>query len=173
MSKVYRLLRYDWPLHFVLLMTNWLPDNVLCIRLRGLLATPFFKACGKKLGIGRNVVFYDPSKITIGSNVYVATGCWFSAGRGIVIGDEVLFGPYTIIASTNHTLFNGSYRFGPPAGSTVTIGRGSWIGAHCSLLQGITIGEACLVAANSVVNKSVAAHSVVGGNPAKILKLND
>ena len=60
-----------------LLFTNWLPDNVIFINLRGRLARPFFKKCGKNLGIGRNVCFYNPSKMEIGTNVYIAYGCWF------------------------------------------------------------------------------------------------
>ena len=59
MSKIRRLMLHDWPLHFVLLITNWLPDNVFIIRLRGRLARPFFKKCGKRLGIDQNVVFYN------------------------------------------------------------------------------------------------------------------
>lgn len=172
MNKFYRLLRYDWPLHFVLLFTNWLPDNVLFIRFRGSLASPFFKKCGKKLGLGRNVIFYNPSNISIGSDVYIATGCWFSAGKEIVIGEEVLFGPYNVVASTNHTLQDGSYRYGIPVGAAIKIGKGSWIGGHCTILQGVVIGSSCLVAANSVVNKPVSDNSIVGGNPATFIKSN-
>ncbi len=72
---MWRLLRYDLPLHFVLRLTNWLPDNVMFIRLRGRLARPFFKSCGTRLGLGRNITFYNPSKIEIGEDVYIGYGC--------------------------------------------------------------------------------------------------
>jgi len=85
MNKLYRLLRYDIPMHFILLLTNWLPDNVIFIRLRGSLARPFFNHCGKRLGIGRNVVFYNPSNISIGNDVYIAYGNWFSSSFGVII----------------------------------------------------------------------------------------
>src|SRR5690606_29868411 len=120
---------------------NWLPDNVIFIRLRGKLASPFFKSCGKKLGIGRGVTFYNPSDISIGNWVYIARGCWFSASTSIIIEDEVLFGPYVCVASSNHTLLNGSYRFGKPKKDVILIKKGGWIGAHSSILSGTTLGQ--------------------------------
>ena len=52
-------------LHFVLLFTNWLPDNVIFLRFRGFLANFFLMGTCKNLRIGRNVTFYNPSKIYI------------------------------------------------------------------------------------------------------------
>jgi acetyltransferase-like isoleucine patch superfamily enzyme len=49
--------------------------------------------------------------------------------------------------------------------------RGASIGSGATLLPGITIGENAMVGAGSVVTKDVAAHTVVAGNPARILKL--
>lgn len=170
MNSLYRNLRYDWPLHFVLLFTNWLPDNVKIIRLRGWLASHFFKSCGSRLGLGRNITFYNPSKVVIGSDVYIAYGCWFSGGMGLEIEDEVLFGPYVTIATSNHTRLNGSFRFGKPVGKKVTIKKGSWIGAHSSIGAGVIVGEGSVVGANSFVNKPVTPHSLFGGIPAKFIK---
>lgn len=170
MRKLYRLLRYDWPMHFVLVLTNWLPDNVAFIRMRGWLARPFFGKCGKKLGLGRNLTFYNCSNISIGNWVYIANGSWFSAGKEIVIEDEVLIGPQTVIATTNHTLQDGSYRFGAPQGGPVRIGKGCWIGAHCVILQGVTLGNTTVAGANSVVNQSFPSHSIIAGNPARLVK---
>lgn len=168
--KLYRLLRYDWPLHFVLLVTNWLPDNVTFIRLRGAMASPFFHKCGKKLGLGRNVVFYNPSKIEIGNLVYIAYGCWFSAGFEIIIEDEVLFGPYNVIATTNHTRINKSFRFGIPTGGRIICKKGSWIGANCTILPGSIIGDGTVIGANTVTSGSIPDNCVFAGNPGNIKK---
>jgi acetyltransferase-like isoleucine patch superfamily enzyme len=170
MNNFFRLIRYDWPLHLVLFLTNWLPDNVIFLRLRGSLARPFFKQCGKKLGIGRNVTFYNPSNISIGDWVYIAYGNWFSAANGIQIGDEVLFGPYNVIASSNHTRLNNSYRFGVPEGGKIVIGKGTWVGAHCTILQSSSIGEGSIIAANSVVNSDVPSNCLFAGNPGEVKK---
>ncbi len=167
---MWRLLRYDLPLHFVLRLTNWLPDNVKFIRLRGRLARPFFKSCGKRLGLGRNITFYNPSNIEIGDDVYIAYGCWFNGSGGIKIDSEVLFGPYGVIVTSNHTLSDKSYRFGVPVKAPISIGKGAWIAAHVTILAGTKIGEGALIAANSVVSKEVDDLTIMGGVPAKKIK---
>ena len=48
-----------------------------------------------------------------------------------------------------------------------------WIGGNSCINQGITIGTHCVIASGSVVTKSVPSYSVVGGNPARILKQYD
>lgn len=51
----------------------------------------------------------------------------------------------------------------------VVIEDWAYIGAFSQIMPGVTIGEGALVAAGSVVTKSVAAHTVVGGNPARLI----
>lgn len=168
MKKLHRLLRYDWPLHFVLLVTNWLPDNVIFIRLRGAMVRPFFKQCGRGFGVGRNVVFYNSSKMEFGDDVYVAYGCWFN-GR-ITIEDEVLFGPYCILAANNHTRFDGSFRFGGSEDGTIVVKRGSWLGAHALVVANSSLGQGSVLAANSLLNCESEDDSLYAGSPAKRIR---
>ena len=163
-------LRYLLPLHFILLLTNFLPDNVIFLRLRGYLCKPFFGSCGKNLRIGRNITFYNSQNIYIGSNVYIAAGNWFNASEKIMINDDVMFGPQSVIVSSNHTLVKGSYRYGKPDSKKIIIGKGSWISANCTITAGSNIGLACLIASNTVVSKNVPDYSVYGGVPGKIIK---
>lgn len=167
---MWRQLRYDLPLHFILRLTNWLPDNIMFIRLRGRLARPFFKKCGKHLGIGRNVSFYNPSCIEIGDSVYIAYGCWFLGVGKLVIEDDVLFGPYVVVSPANHTKLEGSYRNGPAEFSDIIIGKGAWVGAHTTIVMGAGVGKGTLIAANSVLNKPTEDNALYGGVPAKFLK---
>lgn len=51
----------------------------------------------------------------------------------------------------------------------VVIEDWAYIGAYAQIMPGVTIGEGALVAAGSVVTKSVASHTVVGGNPARYI----
>jgi maltose O-acetyltransferase len=169
--NMWRLLRYDLPLHFILRLTNWLPDNVVFFRLRGWLAGPFFNKCGVNLRIGRNVTFYNPSAIEIGNDVYIAYGCWFLGASKLLIEDEVMFGPYVVVSPANHTKIRDSFRFGPPTSKEMKIGKGSWIGAHVSLLLGAEIGEGSLIAANSVLNIKTEGNSLYGGVPARFIKI--
>ena len=171
MDKLFRLLRYDWPLHFVLLLTNWLPDNVIFLRLRGFLARPFLGKCGKNFRLGRNITFYNPSKISVGRDVYIAYGCWFMAGERITVGDGLLFGPYCVVVSSNHQRVAGSYRFGTSKQAPISIGFGSWVGAHVTITAGSSIGKGSLVAAGAVVNGVFPDNAMLGGVPAKVIKL--
>jgi acetyltransferase-like isoleucine patch superfamily enzyme len=172
MKRKLLILRYDWPLHLILLLTNWMPDNVIFLRIRGLLTRPFFGRCGSNLRLGRNLTFYNPSKIEIGNNVYIAEGNWFSAGERIQIGNEVMFGPKSVITSSSHTLLNGSYRYAPPKKRPIVIKNGSWIAAHCTITAGTLIQESVLVSANSVTRGEIPSNVVYGGNPGKIIRTN-
>ena len=52
----------------------------------------------------------------------------------------------------------------------VIIGNNVWIGDKATILGGVTIGDGAVIAANAVVTKDVPAYSVVGGNPARVIK---
>jgi maltose O-acetyltransferase len=171
MSRWKAILRYDWPLHFVLFMTNWLPDNVIFLRLRGFLARHFFFKCGSDLRLGRNVSFYNPSRIELGSHVYLAFGCVLLAGaQCISLGDEVVLGPYCVLASEDHTRQNRSFRYGRPRPGAIVVGCGSWLGAHVTVTAGSEVGQGSLVAAGAVVAGSIPENVVAGGVPAHVLK---
>lgn len=170
MNKFFRLLRYDWPLHFVLLFTSWLPDNVAVLRFRGWLAHFFLGSCGKDLRLGRGIVFYNPSEFKIGKHVYIAYGNWFSASALITLSDEVVIGPKNVFASGNHTKEKGSFRYGKPDSKEIVVGIGSWIGANCTITAGVTIGNGSLIGANTVVTKNVPDNVLFTGNPGKIIK---
>jgi acetyltransferase-like isoleucine patch superfamily enzyme len=171
MRGLTRLIRHDWPLHFVLLLTNWLPDNVVFLRLRGALARPFLGHCGPNLRLGRNVTFYNPSQIDLGKDIYIAYGCWFMAGEKISVGDEVLFGPYCVVASSNHSRKGWSFRYGPAIKKPIEIAGGSWLAAHVTVTAGASIGKGCLIAANSVVTGKIDEYQLAGGAPARPCKV--
>jgi acetyltransferase-like isoleucine patch superfamily enzyme len=170
MSKTIRLMLHDLPLHFVLLLTNWLPDNTVFLRLRGALAAPWFGECGRNLRLGRNLTFYNPSRMHFGSDIYVAQGCWFMAAADIIIGSEVLFGPYCVVVTANHTRRNRSFRFGSPAAAPVHVASGTWLGGHVTVTAGSSIGAGTVVAANSVVVGEIPDDVLAAGAPATVQK---
>lgn len=150
-AKLKRLPRYDWPLHFSLLLTNWLPDNTIFLWLRGALASRFLGTCGRDLRLGRNLTFYNPSKIHLGDNIYIAYGCWFMAGDTISVDDGAIFGPYCVIVSSNHSRLGNSFRYGSPQIAPIVIGAGTWLASHVVVTAGSHIGSGTLVAASAVV----------------------
>ncbi len=170
LDKIIRNIRYDLPLHFVLLLTNWLPHNTVFLKLRGFLASFFLKKCGKNLRLGRHVNFYNPSQIVIGNDVYIGYYSLIIAWRIIELEDEALLGPFNVLVSGQHEKKEGSYRWGTPKYAPIKIGRGSWLGSHVTVVGGVSIGKGSIVGANSVVTKNVENDSVVGGVPARTLK---
>jgi hypothetical protein len=58
----------------------------------------------------------------------------------------------------------------PITAEGIKVGDGCWIGAAAKILDGVTLGPNCIVAAGAVVTKSFDAFSIIGGNPAKLLK---
>ena len=106
--------------------------------------------------------------IKVGKNVFINSGCCFQDQGGIEIGDNVLIGQQVVIATLNHDLNPQKRANMLPA--PVKIGHGVWVGAHATILSGVTVGDGAVIAAGAVVTKDVPANTVVGGVPAKVLK---
>ncbi|MDE6691318.1 MAG: sugar O-acetyltransferase, partial [Clostridia bacterium] len=107
--------------------------------------------------------------ITVGKNVFINSGCCFQDQGGIEIGDNVLIGQQVVIATLDHDLNPEKRANMLPA--SVKIGNCVWVGAHATILSGVTIGDGAVIAAGAVVTKDVPANTVVGGVPAKIIKI--
>ena len=106
--------------------------------------------------------------ISVGENVFINSGCCFQDQGGIEIGNNVLIGQQVVIATLNHELAPTRRANLVPA--PVNIGNNVWIGAHATILSGVTIGDNSVVAAGAVVTKDVPANVVVAGVPAKVVK---
>lgn len=107
--------------------------------------------------------------ITIGKDVFINSGCHFQDQGGIKVGDGVLIGHNVVLATINHDLDpkeNRKNHYAP-----ITIGAHVWIGSNATILPGVTLGDWAVVAAGAVVTENVPPGAVVGGVPAKILKV--
>lgn len=100
--------------------------------------------------------------------MFINSGCCFQDQGGVEIGDNALIGQQVVIATLNHDLNPEKRADMIPA--KVTIGKNAWVGAHATILAGVSIGENSVVAAGAVVTKDVPPNTVVGGVPAKIIK---
>jgi maltose O-acetyltransferase len=128
---------------------------------------------------GVNVQIWDgvqidkPSKLRIGNNVSINRGSIINAGGEITIGDNVLIGPGVIIYSQNHNYLDGSLPFNKQGYEykKVEIGNNVWIGARAIILPGVTIGNNVVISAGSIVTKNVENNNLVGGVPAKTIKI--
>ena len=107
--------------------------------------------------------------ITIGKDVFINSGCHFQDQGGIEIGDGALIGHNVVLATINHDLNpkgNRKNHYAP-----IKVGAHVWIGSNATILPGVTIGDWAVVAAGAVVTRDVPAMTVVGGVPAKVLKV--
>lgn len=107
--------------------------------------------------------------ISIGKNVFINSGCHFQDQGGITIGDGTLIGHNVVLATINHDLSPSKNRKNHYA--PIKIGNNVWIGSNATVLSGVTIGDWAVVAAGAVVTKDVSSMAVVGGVPAKVLRM--
>lgn len=137
----------------------------------------FLRAFGAR--IGKRVVFYPgvwigPARgLELDDDVDLALGVIVTSGGGVRIGARTLVGYRSQILSTNHRMPSGGGRiFG--AGhdrKPVVIGPDVWIGAQAIVLPGVTVGEGAVIAAGSVVTKSVPPYTIVAGVPAQPVRM--
>lgn len=114
--------------------------------------------------------------VNYGTNTYIGKRFYANYNVSILdhadihIGDNVLIGPNTVIASVTHPVnaedrYNDVYIRKP-----ICIGNHVWIGANCTILPGVTIGDNVVIGANSVVSKDIPANCVAVGAPCKVIK---
>ncbi len=108
---------------------------------------------GKKVIIGYNFSCLVTDEITIGENTIIASNVLItSENHGINPESEI---PYY-----EQELINGK----------VSIGSGCWVGERVIILPDVSIGKKCIIAAGSIVTKSVPDYSMVAGVPARVIK---
>lgn len=108
--------------------------------------------------------------IHIGERSLIGIGCVLIGP--VFVDDDVMLAQNVVVSGLNHNYENVQLPISKQSYSTrpIHIGAESWIGANSVITAGVQIGKHCVVAAGSVVTKNVPPYSVVGGNPAKILK---
>lgn len=134
---------------------------------------------GKNVKIGKNVTLTF-NNVILGNNVFINDGCIFLAAIAkIEIGDDVMFGPNVMIMTGDHRMdikgrtmisISNSEKL-PENDLPVVLEGDNWIGAGAIILKGVTIKKGAVVAAGAVVTKDVPENAIVGGNPAKIIKM--
>lgn len=110
------------------------------------------------------------NRVKFGKNVFINHSAILSASGGIEFEDGVSVAPGVRIATINHD-FNErhtKYTYGK-----VTVKKNAWIGMNVTICPGVTIGQYAVVAAGAVVTKDVPDYAVVGGVPAKVIKMQN
>jgi len=133
---------------------------------------------------GEILLFAHGGQVRIGDFCYLGEGARIWSGLSISIGNRVLISHLvSIYDNTTHPLrsdkrhlhFRQILERGHPTvmdlgEKAVEISDDVWIGSHAIILRGVKIGRGSVVAAGSVVTKNVPAHTLVAGNPAKVVR---
>lgn len=117
--------------------------------------------------------FHQPGVgIRIGHNVGLGEYAHLGGAGGLDIGDDCIIGPYFSCHPENHEVSQPGvpYRLQGVTRKGISIGKNCWIGAKVTVLDGVVIGDNCILAAGAVVTKSFPSNSVVGGVPARLIK---
>ncbi len=125
---------------------------------------------GAGVHLGCYVWFYGPSQIrrdgtAIGAYTRINRDCTLDTRGGLFIGENVSISPEVMILTAEHRLTDA--RFSEESRAPIQIGDHVFIGARAIILPGVRLGRGAVVAAGSVVTKSVDELVVVGGVPAR------
>lgn len=146
-----------------------IPDGPDGDRARGKLYEPFLRDYGENFKVAAQAFIFNPNGLSVGNHVYIGFNSYLGQGE-ITLEDEVLIGNFVSITASNHLIKNNSFRFGGYKEIPVYIGRGSWLGAHSSILAGVTLANTTLVASGAIVTKSFEEEGIIiGGCPAEII----
>lgn len=151
------------------LLTALMPETS-CFALKAAL----LRWCGAKVGrnvrIGSSTTIIGVGDLEIGDDVWIGARCFISlaAPAGIYIGRNCDFGPEVMLFNGSHEIAaQGERVAGKGTAKTICVGEGCWLGARSTILPGVQLAARTLVAAGSVVTKSVEEDSrLVAGVPA-------
>lgn len=122
---------------------------------------------GKHSSIHRYCKFFHIGKISIGNNSVINFGCHLDNRRGITIGNNVGIAHNTKIYTLGHNIESPRFE---TKGAPVIIKDNVFIFSNVLIMPGVTIEEGAIILPGSVVTKRIPPYSIVGGNPAKVIK---
>lgn len=114
-----------------------------------------------------SVKVWAPWNLELGSYVAIDDEVYLYSAAKITIGTKVAISREAFLCTASHDITKANR---PLMVAPIMVADGVWIGARAIILPGVTIGEGAVVAAGAVVTKDVEPWTVVGGNPAKVIK---
>ena len=154
---------------------QYLPKSNTYVNVGGViryaLCKHIFKKCGKHVNIERKAFFASGIDIEIGD--YSGIGINAHIPNGTIIGDYVMMGPNCFILDVNHKVSDVDTPMcfqGHVPKKITRIGNDVWIGRDVHMTPGRTIADGSIIAMGAVLTKDFPPYSIVGGNPAKLIK---
>lgn len=154
---------------------RYLPNNRLFLGggriVRYLLVKNIFKRCGKNVNVERYAIFGSGRDIEIGDNSGLGINCCIPSNTKI--GNDVMMGPNCYILPHNHAYERTDVPMriqGNTEKKQTIIEDDVWIGRNVTITPGRIIRKGSIVGACALLTKDFPSYSIVGGNPAKLIK---
>jgi acetyltransferase-like isoleucine patch superfamily enzyme len=132
-----------------------------------------FRGKAKNVILSGKGCILRPHEISLGENIFIGRGFYISA-TNLEFGSNIMIGPNLLIECSNHrydTIGKSMYSYSNAKSSQgIRIEDDVWIGGNVTILDGVTIGEGCVIGACSNVTKSLPPYTICVGNPCKPLK---
>lgn len=125
--------------------------------------------CGDNVNIEKDARF--DARTSLGDNSGIGVNAFLSPF--VTIGNDVMMGPDCVILTSNHGFESREtpmWKQSFSAPKSVVIEDDVWIGARVIILPGVHVGTGSIIGAGSVVTHDVEPYSIVGGNPAKLIR---
>lgn len=135
-----------------------------------LLEKQLFGKTGKSIYVNPPLYVNYGRHIEIGNNFYANMDCIFLDVNRIIIGDNVMVGPRVSFFTAGHPTDPIVRRKDLEFGLPIVVEDNVWIGGNSTILPNVTIGKNSIIAAGAVVTKDVPSNTIVGGNPAKVIR---
>jgi acetyltransferase-like isoleucine patch superfamily enzyme len=128
---------------------------------------------GTLLEPGCWITIADEGRVTVGEGCFLNKNTMIAAQELVEIGDHVMFANGCFVSDAAHAYdrddipvtWQGFTSKGP-----TRIGSNCWFGVNCVINTGVTIGDRCVIGANSVVTKDLPAGVIAAGSPAKVIR---
>jgi acetyltransferase-like isoleucine patch superfamily enzyme len=126
------------------------------------------------LGHGTKIRCHE-GLVSIGAKTVLGQECTISAYQHVSIGRECVIADRVMLIDFDHGIvevdrpirLQGIYK------RDVRVGHNVWIGYGACILRGVTVGDNAVIGSNSVVTKDVPPNAVVGGVPARVIRMRD
>ena len=150
-------------LGYPLVRSYWLPIS----RLKCAILRLFGARIGKGVYIKPGIRVKFPWYLETGDHCWLGEDIWIDNLAPVVIGSHVCISQGAYLCTGNHDWTTPNMKL---FRRRIVLGNGSWVGAKTLVAPGVSVGDAAVVAAGSVLTRSVPAGEVWGGNPAQYLR---
>lgn len=151
-----------------------MPGYKLGYALRRWCARHLLRHCGRGVIVKDHSYFGNGLRLSVGDRSQLGSHARLSGD--ITIGNDVVMGPDVVMMATSHKFARLDIPInlqGARPEEPIVIGNDCWIGTRVIILPGVHLGSSCIVAAGAVVTKSFPDRCILGGVPARCIKMRE